>query len=431
MKPNTIVALSSGSGPSGVAVIRASGPDVRFGLEAVCGRIPQARVATLASLRDETGAVIDHGLILFFAAPASFTGEDVAEFQVHGGTAVVRDLLDRLTDLPGWRLAERGEFSRRAVENGRLDLTRAEAIADLISAETSAQRRQAVQGLQGELERRSIRWRNDIADIAALVEAEIDFPYEDDVPELLGRARSQAQRLVTEIGEALRGARSGERLRLGATIVLAGRPNAGKSTLLNALARRDVAIVSPIAGTTRDALEVRLELGGFPVTLVDTAGLRATEDPIEALGVERTRSRIEEADLVLWLVPVGADASDAPPGSLIVWTKADLQESADGGELISAVTGFGLDRLLKRLESVAATALAGGEAALVTRLRHRLELERARDALQTFGDMAVDSAPELLAEELRVAMLALGRLTGRIDIDELYDRIFRDFCIGK
>lgn len=431
MHTNTIVALSSGPGPSGVAVIRASGPDVCAGLLAVCGSIPQARVATLTPLRDQAGDVIDRGLVLFFAAPASFTGEDVAEFQVHGGIAVVRDLLERLTALPGWRLAERGEFSRRAVENGRFDLTRAEALADLIAADTSAQRRQAVMGLQGELERRSIRWRNDIVDIAALVEAEIDFPDEEDVPALLGRARSQARQVVAEIDEALKGARSGERLRQGAMIVLAGRPNVGKSTLLNALARRDVAIVSPIAGTTRDALEVRLELGGFPVTLVDTAGLRATDDPIEALGVERTRARIEDADLVLWLVPVGEDASDAPSGSVVVWTKADLRDDAHGGEMISAVTGIGLDRLLQRLEDVAASALAGGEAALVTRLRHRQELERARDALQIFAETGFDSAPELLAEELRVALTALGRLTGRIDIDELYDRIFRDFCIGK
>lgn len=431
MHTNTIVALSSGPGPSGVAVIRASGSDVCAGLLAVCGSIPQARVATLTPLRDQAGDVIDRGLVLFFAAPASFTGEDVAEFQVHGGIAVVRDLLERLTALPGWRLAERGEFSRRAVENGRFDLTRAEALADLIAADTSAQRRQAVMGLQGELERRSIRWRNDIVDIAALVEAEIDFPDEEDVPALLGRARSQARQVVAEIDEALKGARSGERLRQGAMIVLAGRPNAGKSTLLNALARRDVAIVSPIAGTTRDALEVRLELGGFPVTLVDTAGLRATDDPIEALGVERTRARIEDADLVLWLVPVGEDASDAPSGSVVVWTKADLRDDAHGGEMISAVTGIGLDRLLQRLEDVAASALAGGEAALVTRLRHRQELERARDALQIFAETGFDSVPELLAEELRVALTALGRLTGRIDIDELYDRIFRDFCIGK
>lgn len=431
MHTNTIVALSSGPGPSGVAVIRASGPDVCAGLLAVCGSIPQARVATLTPLRDQAGDVIDRGLVLFFAAPASFTGEDVAEFQVHGGIAVVRDLLERLTALPGWRLAERGEFSRRAVENGRFDLTRAEALADLIAADTSAQRRQAVMGLQGELERRSIRWRNDIVDIAALVEAEIDFPDEEDVPALLGRARSQARQVVAEIDEALKGARSGERLRQGAMIVLAGRPNAGKSTLLNALAHRDVAIVSPIAGTTRDALEVRLELGGFPVTLVDTAGLRATDDPIEALGVERTRARIQDADLVLWLVPVGEDASDAPSGSVVVWTKADLRNDAHGGEMISAVTGIGLDRLLQRLEGVAASALAGGEAALVTRLRHRQELERARDALQIFAETGFDSAPELLAEELRVALTALGRLTGRIDIDELYDRIFRDFCIGK
>lgn len=435
MSPDTIVALASGSGRAGVAVLRASGPGVRFGLETVAGTLPDPRRASLRRLRAEDGSVIDEALVLFFPGPGSFTGEDVAEFQVHGGAAVIRDLLARLSALAGWRLAGPGEFSRRAVENGRLDLTTAEAISDLVAAETGLQRRQALHGLSGALEQQTIRWRNDLLDLAALIEAEIDFPDEGDVPVLMPAVVERARVLIGSLEDVLRGADAGERVREGAVVVLAGPPNAGKSTLLNAMARRDVAMVSPIAGTTRDALEVRLDLGGLPVTLIDTAGLHDSADPLEALGIERSRARIRDADLVLWLVPVGDPVGERPDGALLVRTKADLSGQAMspvGDELaVSALSGSGLDRVLALVEERARKAMAGGESALVTRIRHRVELSTALGCLRRVATASIDSAPELLAEDVRLALRALGRLTGRVDIDEIYDRIFSTFCIGK
>lgn len=440
MTPQTIVALASGSGRGGVAVIRASGPGVRFGLETVAGSVPEPRRAVLRSFRDAAGFAIDEGLLLFFPAPGSFTGEDVAEFHVHGGPAVIRAMIDRLVSLPGWRLALAGEFTRRAVENGRLDLTAAEAINDLVMAETAVQRRQALRGLGGALEEQSIRWRNDLLDLAALLEAEIDFPDEGDVPVLLPRVIEMAGPVAASIARALRGAQAGERVRDGAVIVLSGPPNAGKSTLLNAIARRDVAIVSPIAGTTRDAIEVRLDLHGYPVVLVDTAGLHDSDDPLEALGMARTLERIRQADLVLWLAPMGDPLGELPPDAMIIRTKADLMDVANGTDIgttgadelaVSALTGAGLDRLMSLMTERAQAVMAGGEDALVTRLRHRFELSAAHDHLGRVASASIDSAPELLAEDIRLALRALGRLTGRVDIDEIYDRVFSTFCIGK
>ncbi|MDZ5451644.1 tRNA uridine-5-carboxymethylaminomethyl(34) synthesis GTPase MnmE [Labrys sp. ZIDIC5] len=437
----TIVALASGVGRAGVAVIRLSGPSVRFGLETIAGSVPPPRRAALRRLKDpEGGEVLDEALVLFFPGPASFTGEDVAELQVHGGRAIISGVIAAIAGLPGFRLAERGEFTRRAVANGRMDLTSAEGIASLVEAETGSQRRQALRQAGGALERAATAWRQRLAGLLALMEAEIDFPDEDDVPALFQSVRSGAEVLLAEIEAALRGARSGERLREGAVMVIAGPPNAGKSTLLNALARRDVAIVSPVAGTTRDTLEVHLDLGGYPVTLIDTAGLRDTVDVVEAIGVERARASLDRADLVIWLEAgdARADPPDLPVPLLRVFTKQDDGQAAlpqtlpVGFELgLSARSGAGMPALLERLEQAARTALESGETALVTRERHRRELEIVKAHLATVQAADETTLVEFVAEDLRLAVRAIGRLTGRVDIDEIYDVIFREFCIGK
>lgn len=438
----TIVALASGVGRAGIAVIRLSGPSVRFGLETIAGDVPQPRRAALRRLKDpKSGEVLDEALVLFFPGPASFTGEDVAELQVHGGRAIISGVIAALAALPGFRLAERGEFTRRAVANGRMDLTSAEGIASLVEAETSSQRRQALRQAGGALERVAMTWRQRLAALLALMEAEIDFPDEEDVPALFASVRAGAGTLLAEIRAALAGARNGERLREGAVMVIAGPPNAGKSTLLNALAQRDVAIVSPIAGTTRDTLEVHLDLGGYPVTLIDTAGLRETADMVEAIGVERAKASLDRADLVIWLE--AEDARAAPPvvpaPLMRVLTKQDdsqyplPQGLLPGGfELgLSARSGAGMPTLLERLEQAARAALESGETALVTRERHRRELETVTAHLATVQAADEATPVEFVAEDLRLAVRAIGRLTGRVDIDEIYDVIFREFCIGK
>jgi tRNA modification GTPase len=432
----TIVALGSGVGRAGIAVIRISGPGVRFGLETIVGGVPEARKAVLRRLRDPaSGEVLDESLALFFEGPGSFTGEDVAEFHVHGGRAIVAGVIEALLALPGFRPAERGEFTRRAVINGRMDLTAAEGIADLVEAETGSQRRQALRQAGGALERAAGAWRERLARMLALIEAEIDFPDEEDVPALFEAVRQRAGALLVEIDAALAGAQSGERLRDGAVVVIAGPPNAGKSTLLNALARRDVAIVSPIAGTTRDTLEVHLDLHGYPVTLIDTAGLRETSDTVEAIGVERARASLERADLVVWLE--ASDARDEPPATsarlLRVATKQDERGAMPAGFdlALSARTGAGMAALLGRLEQIARKILEGGESALVTRARHRKELETVASHLELVGAADESTPVEFVAEDLRLAVRAIGRLTGQVDIDEIYDVIFREFCIGK
>src|SRR5271154_5209386 len=314
---STIFALSSGRPPAAIAVVRVSGPRAGVALEKLIGRIPEPRKAKLARVRDPAnGETIDEAIALWFPAPHSETGEDVAELQLHGGHAVVAAVLDALGKIEGCRLAEPGEFTRRAFENGRLDLTAVEGLADLVAAETPAQRRQAFRQLKGLIGDRAEAWRRRLTEALALVEARIDFSDEADVPEdLLGPALDAAQQLHDEIAAALAGGRRGERLRDGLVVAIAGPPNAGKSTLLNRLARREAAIVSPYAGTTRDVIEVHLDLGGWPVTLLDTAGIRETSDPVELEGVRRARARAGEADLVLWVTDLSAPGGEAddPP----------------------------------------------------------------------------------------------------------------------
>ena len=432
----TIFALSSGRGPAGVAVVRVSGNRAGAAASQLAGQpLPTPRVAALRALRDpETGETIDQSLILWFPAPASFTGEDVAEFHVHGGPAVVSGVLTALGRQEGLRPAEPGEFTRRAFLAGKMDLTQVEGLADLINAETEAQRRQALRQMQGVLTDLYEGWRTRLIRALAYVEADIDFSDEDDVPEhVSAQVRGSIESLSAEISQHLADGSRGERLRDGLSVAIIGKPNAGKSSLLNALAKRDVAIVSNIAGTTRDIIEVHLNLGGYPVTLIDTAGLRETDDPVEAIGVARARARAEAADLRLHLTPFGEEPALADDNTLAVVTKVDLVDGActgvqDGRFHISVMSGAGLGDLVAHLADWAGKALSGGESVLLTRERHRHALENCRAHLQA---ALVQPDLVLMAEDMRLAARALGRITGRVDVEDLLDVIFRDFCIGK
>lgn len=429
----TIVALSSGPGRAGVAVVRVSGRHVRFVLETMLGAVPEPRKARYAALRDAAGELIDHGLALFFPAPASFTGEDVCEFQVHGSRAVLARLLAALTALPGLRLAEPGEFTRRAFEAGKLDLAAVEGLADLIDSETEWQRRQALRQMEGALGAAAGEWRAALVRAMTLLEAEIDFSDEGDVGgPLIAEAIATASGVLPGLKAALGSFSAGERVREGFVVVLAGPPNAGKSSLLNALARRDVAIVSPVAGTTRDAIEVRLDLAGIPVVLVDTAGLRASDDAVEAEGVRRALERAAKADLVLHLRPVDSAPFDGalPAQTIPVATKTDLGGDVRAGELgVSAATGAGLDALIARVTGRLA-GLGQAEPALLTRQRQRIAVQDAAAAIERAATLPPEQ-PELIAEELRLAVRALERLIGRVDVEDVLDQLFSGFCIGK
>ncbi|GAB4523303.1 MAG: tRNA uridine-5-carboxymethylaminomethyl(34) synthesis GTPase MnmE [Roseibium sp.] len=447
---DTIFALSSGAVPSGVAVIRLSGPHTGTIVKGLTGRLPQPRVATLASLHHpQTGEPLDQVLVIWFEGPRSFTGEDVAEFHCHGGRAVVSGVLGVLGDFEGCRPAEPGEFTRRAFEHGRMDLTEVEGLADLIAAETESQRKQALRQMGGALGTLYEDWRKRLIHMRAMIEADFDFADEEDVPGSVADAVwREASDLHDEISEHLNRSRSGERLRSGLQVVLMGAPNAGKSSLLNAIAGRDVAIVTEEAGTTRDVIEIHLDLAGYPVTLVDTAGLRRAEGIVEREGIRRAEERGRGADLILWAVePGGVEADNADGGlpkdlkaHVPVWTvrtKSDLEtlpEQDSSGTIkeiaCSSKSDAGMSTLFSALTRFAEETISVGEAPLATRARHRRALKDCLTGLQT----AVDSGhlpAELRAEDLRRAADALGRITGRIDVEDLLDVIFRDFCIGK
>jgi tRNA modification GTPase len=436
---HTIYALSTAPGRAGVAVIRVSGPEAVGSARALAGPLPAPRTAVLRHFRDPVGRIIDRGLLLWFAAPESFTGEDVAEFHVHGGRAVVDAVLAALASLPGLRLAAPGEFTRRAVENGKFDLTAAEGLADLVNAETDAQRRQALRQYDGALADLYEGWRARLIEQAAWAEAAIDFS-DEDLPEgVLKRARSALEIIAGEIARHLDDSGRGEIVREGLRIALIGPPNAGKSSLLNALAKRDVAIVSEIPGTTRDVIEVRLDLGGYPVTIADTAGLRDAGNGIEQEGVRRALARAEASELVVLVLD---GTSRARPQlskdietrlCLTVWNKRDLAAHDTGKNevSVSAMTGEGIDAFVGVLTAKArAIADTHSESPPLTRARHREALLKAQDAL-TRALCAADDRPELMAEDIRLALRALGRITGRVDVEELLDVIFREFCIGK
>ncbi|MBX9825979.1 MAG: tRNA uridine-5-carboxymethylaminomethyl(34) synthesis GTPase MnmE [Xanthobacteraceae bacterium] len=446
---DTIFALSSGRPPAAIAVVRLSGPRAGDALKALAGKIPEPRKAALARVRDPlSGEMIDEALALWFPGPRSETGEDTAELQLHGGRAVVAAVFAALSRIEGLRMAEPGEFARRAFENGHLDLTAVEGLGDLIYAETEAQRRQAYRQLKGLLGDRAETWRKRLIEALALVEARIDFSDEADVPEeLVGPALKIAAELAAEMAAALAGAARGERLRDGLVVAIAGPPNAGKSTLLNRIARREAAIVSPVAGTTRDVIEVHLDLGGYPVTLLDTAGIRDSDDPVEQEGVRRARERAQQADLILWVEDAAASSVQADPAiqnapSWIIRNKIDLIPKIKNEVLtnesrlssidfsISATTGEGFEPFLAHLARHAAEFF-GTEPALISRERHRKALESARQALARAIAEGERGREDIIAEELRLAAQILGRLTGRVDVEDILDVIFRDFCIGK
>jgi len=388
-------------------------------------------------LRDRSGQPIDDAVVLWFPGPASATGEDVAEFHVHGGRAVLATLFTALSAFENVRAAEPGEFTRRAFENGKLDLTEAEALDDLIHADTDRQRRQALRQLQGMLGARARHWRAQIIDASALIAAGIDFSDEGDVStELVAPALAKINALRDEIEEVLAAQGQSERLRDGLAVAIAGAPNVGKSTLMNQLARREVAIVSPHAGTTRDVIEVQLDLDGYPVTVIDTAGIRETDDPVEQEGVRRARARAAEADLVLWLVD-GDSVGAAVGGAVPVWavrTKIDLApRPPDAGEFsfqISASRGDGIKELISALIGFAQDYFGAGEGGLISRERHRELLRETADLLRR-SISVTHKGEEFVAEDLRVAADCLGRLLGRVDVEDVLDKIFRDFCIGK
>jgi len=440
MHDETIYALSSGGLPSGVAVLRISGPDAQRALRDLCGRVPQPRQATLLPIRNRNGDTLDRGLVLHFPGPASFTGEDCAELQIHGGRATVKAVLSALGAIPGLRAAEAGEFSRRAFLNGKMDLVAVEGLADLIAAETEMQRRLAAEHASGGLSKLYEAWTRRLTHARAMIEAELDFADEDDVPGSVAATIWEDMRLLRqEIVNHVASARTGEIVRDGLRVVIAGPPNAGKSSLINYLSKRDVAIVTDVPGTTRDVLHVDLDLGGFAVRLYDTAGLRETDDIVEREGIRRTHLSVSQAHLLLSL----SDSLDSPfvaldglhAGPVIrVGTKADRQDAfwpKDAVDvMISVKSGAGIGDLLSAIGAHLPDLSAAGALALPTRHRHFDNLRLVEENLGHAID-AEGAGLDIRAEYLRLAGHALGRITGRVDVENLLDVIFSEFCIGK
>lgn len=423
---DTIFALATAPGKAGVAVIRVSGPDAFKACECLVGNIPDPRRASLRRVRDLSGDVLDDALVLCFEKGHSFTGEDVVEFQCHGSVAITAAILRVLGQVGGLRMAEPGEFTRRALENGRLDLTQVEGLADLIESETEAQRKQAQRLLDGAIGDKAEAWRRDLIRAAALLEATIDFADEEVPEDVSDEVLILIDRTKDAIALQLRGIDAAERVRTGFEVAIVGAPNVGKSTLLNALAGRDAAITSEYAGTTRDVIEVRMDLGGLPVTVLDTAGIRETEDHVEGIGIARARERAIGADLRVFLVDGAPPELDPLPGDIVVQAKADLR-----GEGVSGLTGQGVGGLVSeitdRLKGQAA------QAGLASRERHRLALAQAVSGLELAEDHVRIGGVQydLAAEELRNVVRSLESLLGRIDVENLLDEIFASFCLGK
>jgi tRNA modification GTPase len=435
---DTIFALASGALPAGVAVLRISGPAAFTMVQSLAGDLPAPRVAALRTIRTPDGMFLDRGLVLVFQGPHSFTGEDCAELHLHGGRAVVTAVLTSLAGFNGARLAEAGEFSRRAFENGKMDLVEVEGLADLLAADTEMQRRLAAEQASGQLSSVYEGWREKLVFARSMLEAELDFSDEGDIPgSVSDRIWGDVARLKGEVDDALSDLRAGEILRDGFRVALAGMPNAGKSSLMNALAQRDVAIVTPIAGTTRDVVRCELDIDGYKFELFDTAGLRDTDDVIEREGIRRAMKTINDADLVLNIVDL-SDMSDIRPSErsgLRIGSKLDLVEgevdpSIGLDVLLSSSTGAGLNELRALLLQAVRSSTNVGSLAIPSRMRHAERLRSASQHLQSALD-GVSYPLELRAEDLRLASVELARVTGRIDTETLLGKIFSEFCVGK
>ncbi|NGQ91152.1 tRNA uridine-5-carboxymethylaminomethyl(34) synthesis GTPase MnmE [Rhodobacter sp. HX-7-19] len=423
---NTIYALASARGKAGVAVLRLSGPGSHAAVAGLCGPLPEPRRASLRRLVKD-GVELDQALVILFPEGESFTGEAAAELHLHGSLAVVQAVMQALAGEHGLRLAEPGEFTRRALENGKLDLAQVEGLADLIEAETEAQRRQALRVLSGAIGRRAEEWREKLIRAAALIEATIDFADEDVPVDVAPEVLALGHAVLADLRREALGGRAAERIRDGFEVAIIGAPNAGKSTLLNALAGREAAITSEIAGTTRDVIEVRMDIRGLAVTLLDTAGLRETEDQVERIGIDRALSRARMADLRVFLISDEALPGIEPEdGDILIRGKADL-----GGGGVSGKTGQGIAELIEEIGTrlLERSASAG----VITRERHRLAIERAIEAMESaMSEVEKGTArAELAAAELRIALRALEALVGRVDVENLLDEIFSSFCIGK
>ena len=423
---DTIFALATAAGKAGVAVIRVSGPSAFAACEQLAGSVPSVRRASVRRLRDKQGGILDEALVLCFEAGHSFTGEDVVEFQCHGSVAITSAVLRSLGEVDGLRMAEPGEFTRRALENGRLDLTQVEGLADLIESETEAQRIQAQRLLDGAIGQKAEIWRRDLIRAAALLEATIDFADEEIPEDVSVEVIALTEKTRQSVAEQLKGIDAAERVRSGFEVAIVGAPNVGKSTLLNALAGREAAITSEYAGTTRDVIEVRMDLGGLPVTVLDTAGIRETEDHVEGIGIARARERAMRSDLRVFLVDGQPPELTPKDGDIVIQAKADLR-----GTGVSGLTGHGVGELVteitNRLKGQAA------QAGLATRERHRLALAQAISGLEAAVDHVRIGTEQydLAAEELRNVVRALESLLGRIDVENLLDEIFASFCLGK
>ncbi|WGW04583.1 tRNA uridine-5-carboxymethylaminomethyl(34) synthesis GTPase MnmE [Tropicibacter oceani] len=426
---DTIFALASAPGKAGVSVIRVSGPHALTAGVEICGSLPVARQASLRKLRSATGEVLDEALVLVFEAGKSFTGEAVVEFQVHGSLAVIAAVLKRLSQIDGLRHAEAGEFTRRAMENGVLDLTQVEALSDLIEAETEAQRKQAAEVLSGALGTLVERWRTDIIRAASLIEATIDFADEEVPVDVSDEVRELLSGVRKDVVRQLSGLEAAERVRHGFEVAIVGATNVGKSTLLNYLAGREAAITSEVAGTTRDVIEVRMDIGGLAVTLIDTAGLRETEDLVESIGVDRAKARAATADIRLHLIAAGdAPSIEVQPQDIVVAAKADQMVVENG---VSGLTGEGVPQLLEKLKATLQDMTAG--AGVASRLRHRLVLESGLVQIDRALEL-LDQGPDvydIVSEEIRVAVRGMSSLLGYVDVEHLLDEIFSSFCVGK
>lgn len=427
---DTIFALATAQGKSGVSIVRVSGPLAFQIAETLSGIRPQPRVATLRVLKDAEGGFLDQAVLLGFQAPASFTGEDVVEFHLHGSIAVTRSMMSVLSVMDGVRIAEPGEFTRRALENGQLDIAQVEGLADLIESETESQRKQALRTLSGDLGKRAAIWRADLIRAAALLEATIDFADEDVPVDVTPEVTELLTKTLSTLKSEVKGVAIAERIRTGFVVAIVGAPNVGKSTLLNALAGREAAITSEIAGTTRDVIEVQMDIKGIPVTVVDTAGVRETEDIVESLGIERALQRAADSDISVFLTETGELPGQViiRDQDLVLRAKADLHGDPNA---ISGKTGKGVDSLVNQIYDY--FSKLSQDVGVATRERHKVALQRSVENLSTaYGilDLGPDHY-EICSEEIRSGIRALDSLIGHVDVESILDEIFSSFCLGK